>query len=70
MVIGSSTSVPIGFPDVQTEVLVFDVVELQYIAGAILDKGGVRDGYLQHLGDKNVNNKGISTSRGDFLKYQ
>lgn len=60
--------------DVQAEVLVFDVIEPQYIVGVIFEKGCVRDGYLQHLGDKrtyiHANNKGMFASRGYARKYQ
>jgi len=60
--------------DVQAEVLVFDVIEPQCVVGVIFEKGTVRNGYLQHLGDKktyiHANNKGMFASRGYARKYQ
>lgn len=53
--------------DVQAEVLVFDVIEPQYIAGVIFETAPVRDGYLPHLGNRktyiHANNKGMFANR-------
>jgi len=53
--------------DVQAEVLVFDVIEPQYVAGVIFEKAAVRDGYLPHLGERktyiHANNKGMFANR-------
>jgi hypothetical protein len=60
--------------DVQAEVLVFDVIEPQYILGAIFEKAAVRDAYAAHLGERksylHANNKGMFASRGYVRKYQ
>ncbi len=60
--------------DVQAEVLVFDVIEPQYIAGVIFERGAVRDGYLQHLDNQktyiHANGKGMFASRRYARKYQ
>lgn len=53
--------------DVQAEVLVFDVIEPQYIAAVIFEKASVRDSHLQHLGTRktyiHANNKGMFANR-------
>lgn len=53
--------------DVQAEVLVFDVIEPQYIAGVIFEKTVVLNTYLPHLGDRkhyvHPNNKGMFANR-------
>jgi hypothetical protein len=53
--------------DVQAEVLVFDVIEPQYVAGVIFEKPAVRDACLAHLGERkayiHANNKGMFASR-------
>lgn len=53
--------------DVQAEVLVFDVIEPQYVAGVIFEKGAARDKYVAHLGDRktyiHANNKGMFANR-------
>jgi hypothetical protein len=53
--------------DVQAEVLVFDVIEPQYIAGVIFEKANVRDAFLPHLGERktyiHANNKGMFANR-------
>lgn len=58
---------PFDPTDVQAEVLVFDVIEPQYVAGVIFDKASARDGYLPHLGAKKIyihaNNKGMFANR-------
>lgn len=60
--------------DVQAEVLVFDVIEPQYIFGAIFETAAVRDAYVGYFGERKVylhaNNKGIFASRGYARKYQ
>lgn len=60
--------------DVQAEVLVFDVIEPQYIRGAVFEKTAVRDAYAAHLGEcksyLHANNKGMFASRGYVRKYQ
>lgn len=60
--------------DVQAEVLVFDVIEPQYILGAVFEKTAVRDAYAAHLGERksylHANNKGMFASRGYVRKYQ
>jgi len=60
--------------DVQAEVLVFDVIEPQYILGAVFEKAAVRDAYAAHLGERKIylhaNNKGMFASRGYIRKYQ
>ncbi|WP_434706803.1 DUF4433 domain-containing protein [Pseudomonas sp. D4-18] len=53
--------------DVQAEVLVFDVIEPQYIAGVIYEKALVRDAHAHLLGDRkpyvHSNNKGMFANR-------
>lgn len=53
--------------DVQAEVLVFDVIEPQYIVGVIYEKALVRDAHAHLLGDRkpylHSNNKGMFASR-------
>lgn len=53
--------------DVQAEVLVFDVIEPQYVIGVIFEKPAVRDAYLPHLGERknyiHANNKGMFANR-------
>lgn len=53
--------------DVQAEVLVFDVIEPQYVTGVIFEKPAVRDTYLPHLGERknyiHANNKGMFANR-------
>ncbi|QLI80273.1 DUF4433 domain-containing protein [Chitinibacter fontanus] len=53
--------------DVQAELLVFDVIEPQYIAGVIFEKAAVRDTYLQLLSKCktyiHANNKGMFANR-------
>jgi len=53
--------------DIQAEVLVFDIIEPQFVAAVIFEKTTVRDGYLPHLGDRktyiHANNKGMFASR-------
>lgn len=53
--------------DVQAEVLVFDVIEPQCVAGLIFEKPAVRDAFLPHLGGRKTyihsNNKGMFASR-------
>ena len=53
--------------DVQAEVLVFDVIEPQYIVAVIFEKATVRDGSLPHLGERktyiHANNKGMFANR-------
>ncbi|UZE17490.1 DUF4433 domain-containing protein [Pseudomonas sp. B21-054] len=53
--------------DVQAEVLVFDVIEPQYIIGVIYEKALVRDVYAHFLGDRkpyvHSNHKGMFASR-------
>ena len=53
--------------DVQAEVLVFDVIEPQYVAGIIFEKSAVRDAYLPHLGERktyiHADNKGMFANR-------
>lgn len=60
--------------DVQAEVLVLDVIEPQYILGAVFEKAAVRDAYAAHLGERksylHANNKGMFASRGYVRKYQ
>lgn len=60
--------------DVQAEVLIFDVIEPQYILGAVFEKAAVRDAYAAHLGERksylHANNKGMFASRGYARKYQ
>lgn len=60
--------------DVQAEVLIFDVIEPQFIVGAIFEVGAVRDAYAPHFGDRRLylhaNNKGMFASRGYARKYQ
>lgn len=59
--------------DVQAEILVFDVVEPQYIIGVIFDSSAGRDTYTPHLGGRktyvHANDKGIYASRGYARKY-
>lgn len=59
--------------DVQAEVLVFDVIEPQYILGAVYEKAAVRDAHAVHLGERksylHANNKGMFASRGYVRKY-
>lgn len=59
--------------DVQAEVLVFDVIEPQYIVGVVYEKAAVRDEYAVHLGTRksyvHANNKGMFASRGYVRKY-
>ena len=47
--------------DVQAEVLVFDVIEPQFIAGIIFEKAAVRDTHLPHFDRQKtcINNKGM-----------
>jgi len=58
---------PFDPTDVQAEVLVFDVIEPQYVAGVIFEKAAVRDTYLPHLGERkhyiHANNKGMFANR-------
>lgn len=60
--------------DVQAEVLVFDVIEPQYIVGAIFETTAVRDAHVPYLGERktylHANNKGMFASRGYARKYQ
>lgn len=53
--------------DVQAEVLVFDVIEPQYIGGVIFEKASVRDAYLPHLKKRttyiHTKNKGMFANR-------
>ena len=53
--------------DVQAEVLVFDVIEPQYILGVIYEKALVRDAHAHLLGERkayvHANNKGMFASR-------
>lgn len=53
--------------DVQAEVLVFDVIEPQYIVGVIYEKAHVRDAHAHLLGDRkpyvHSNNKGMFANR-------
>lgn len=53
--------------DVQAEVLVFDVIEPQYVAGIIFEKSAVRDAYLPHPGERktyiHADNKGMFANR-------
>lgn len=59
--------------DVQAEVLVFDVIEPQYILGVVFEKAAVRDAYAIHLGEHksylHANNKGMFASRSYVRKY-
>lgn len=58
---------PFDPTDVQAEVLVFDVIEPQYVAGVIFEKATVRDAFLPHLGERktyiHANNKGLFANR-------
>ncbi len=58
---------PFDPTDVQAEVLVFDVIEPQYIGGIIFEKASVRDAYLTHLSGRkthiNAKNKGMFANR-------
>lgn len=58
---------PFDPTDVQAEVLVFGIIEPQYIVGVIYEKALVRDSHLQWLGDRktyiHANNKGMFASR-------
>jgi len=60
--------------DVQAEVLIFDVLEPQYILGVVFEKTEVRDTYAAHIGDRKTyihsKNKGMFATRGYFRKYQ
>lgn len=60
--------------DVQAEILVFDVIEPKYIAGAVFDKTTVRDKFATILGPVktyiHATNKGMFATRGYFRKYQ
>lgn len=60
--------------DVQAEILVFDVIEPQYIVGAIFEKAVVRDNYLPCLEGRktyiHANSKGMFASRGYARKYE
>ncbi|UVL18979.1 DUF4433 domain-containing protein [Pseudomonas sp. B21-044] len=53
--------------DVQAEVLVFDIIEPQYVVGVVFEKATVRDAHLAHLGERktyiHANNKGMFASR-------
>lgn len=53
--------------DVQAEVLVFDIIEPQYIAAVVFEKEAVRDSYLPYLGGRqtaiHANNKGLFANR-------
>lgn len=53
--------------DVQAEVLVFDVIEPQYILGVIYEKAAVRDAHAHLLGERkayiHANSKGMFASR-------
>ncbi|WP_437270127.1 DarT ssDNA thymidine ADP-ribosyltransferase family protein [Stutzerimonas balearica] len=58
---------PFDPTDVQAEVLVFDVIEPQYVAGVIFEKAAVRDACLPHLGERktyiHAGNKGMFANR-------
>ncbi|WP_109096913.1 DarT ssDNA thymidine ADP-ribosyltransferase family protein [Azospirillum sp. TSH64] len=60
--------------DVQAEVLVFDVVEPRYIAGALFDSVAAQANYAPFMGGRqtavHANNKGLFASRGYARKYQ
>lgn len=60
--------------DVQAEILVFDVIEPQYILGVVFEKDAVRNAYAAHLGERksylHANSKGVFASRGYARKYQ
>lgn len=60
--------------DVQAEILIFDVIEPQYILGVVFEKATVRDAYATHLGERksylHANNKGVFASRSYARKYQ
>jgi len=60
--------------DVQAEILVFDVIEPRYIAGAVFDKTAVRDKFLPNLGSVktyiHASKKGMFATRGYARKYQ
>lgn len=60
--------------DVQAEVLILDVIEPQYMLGAVFEKAAVRDAYAAHLGERksylHANDKGMFASRGYVRKYQ
>ncbi|MFC0203098.1 DarT ssDNA thymidine ADP-ribosyltransferase family protein [Novosphingobium soli] len=53
--------------DVQAEVLVFDVIEPQYVTGVIFEKEAAREKYVAHLGGRktyiHANNKGMFANR-------
>lgn len=60
--------------DVQGEVLVFDVIEPQFIVGVIFETVAVRDRNSAHLGERRVyvhaNNTGMFASRGYARRFQ
>ena len=60
--------------DVQAEILVFDVIEPQYILAVVFEKVAVRDMYGAHLGERkayvHANSKGMFASRGYVRRYQ
>lgn len=53
--------------DVQAEVLVFEVIEPQFLIGVIFEKATVRDVHLPHIGERknyiHANNKGMFANR-------
>lgn len=59
---------PFDPTDGQAEVLVFDIIEPEFIGGAIFENSAIRDAYLEILGDRQVlvsaKNKGVFASRG------
>lgn len=59
--------------DVQAEVLVFDIIEPQYILGVIFEEACVRDACAPNLEGRksylHANNKGMFASRGYARKY-
>lgn len=65
---------PFDPTDVQAEVLVFDVIEPNYIHGVIFERKDVQDSFAAHIGGRksylHANNKGMFATRGYARKYQ
>jgi hypothetical protein len=59
--------------DVQAEVLVFDVIEPQLIAGVVFDSSATKARYESVIAERkawvHANNKGLFASRGYVRKY-
>ncbi|MCW5230861.1 DUF4433 domain-containing protein [Verminephrobacter eiseniae] len=60
--------------DVQAEVLVFDVIEPEYVIAAIFETAAIRDKYALYLGERKIclngKDKGMFARRSYMRKYQ